>query len=462
MTPIKKIIIFCSVAAVLFFIPIIFRSVPSGNLWKGYRIVYVDETADEDYVADILKKAGCESVISLASQGFPVVLPVDSVERSLALSFADEDGYLAKRRAYFFDRGNRYRLYYIEDRYEGLAEDALRVFRNAGVDAGLDTQSVYPFIVPLVCIAFALLLCILSSHRLLFFVTALFPISFAVCVPFYSAASAGCLLLYALFIALRLWRRRGAFSFIKTDISVITFSAAAFTIACVSSLRSALLFTAAAGGIVFSLFAFSEAEKLYEVRYRFRPVPIRPAREMPLFTKKIMRGAVACASSIAVFFAASLFSTVFAASPFSRTARLEFPSAAGGSMTGSFPTLNEYVAWCWNTKTAPYRSIYEQKKYDKNPKDGDSIAFPRFTDSEQGISSTSVSMIFDKNFSDAVVGDIDALPYPAVEKLLKAQGENAHTGYAFSVSGGGGFLHTLLIIFALCMPSLFFVRSKLR
>ena len=71
-------------------------------------------------------------------------------------------------------------------------------------------------------------------------------------------------------------------------------------------------------------------------------------------------------------------------------------------------------------------------------------------------------MIFDKSFYDASVGDIDALPYPAVEKLIKAQGENTHAGYAFSVSGGGGLLHTLLIIFALCMPSLFFVRSKLR
>ena len=341
----------------------------------------------------------------------------------------------------------------VEDRYEELAEDALRVFRNAGVDAGLDTQSVYPFIVPLVCTAFTLLLCVLSPHRLLFSVTAVFPLSFAACVPFYSAASAGCLLLYALFIALRLWKRRGAFSFIKTDISVIAFSAAAFALACISSLRCALLFTAAAGGIVSALFAFSEAEKLYEARYRFKPVPIRPAREMPLFTKKIMHATAACASSIAVFLAAS---------PFSSAAQLEFPSATARSMTGSFPTLNEYVAWCWNTKTAPYRSIYDQKKYDKNPKSGDSVVFPRFSDSEKGISATSVSMIFDKSFYDASVGDIDALPYPAVEKLIKAQGENAHAGYAFSVSGGGGLLHTLLIIFALCMPSLFFVRSKLR
>jgi len=465
MTPIKKIIIFCSIAAVLFFIPLVFRSVPSGNLWKGYRIVYVDNTADEDYVSGILKNAGCENVISLASQKFPVMIPVDSVERSLALASADEDGYLAKRRTYFFDKGNRYRLYYIEDRYEGLAEDALRAFRNAGVDAGLDTQSVYPFIVPLVCTAFALLLCVLSSHRLLFFVTAVFPLSFTACVPFYSAASAGCLFLYALFIALRLWKRRGAFSFIKTDISVIAFSAAAFALACISSLRCALLFTAAAGGVVSSLFAFYEAEKLYEARYRFKPVPIRPAREMPLFTKKIMHAAAACASSIAVFLAASLFSSVstaFAASPFSSAAQLEFPSASARSMTGSFPTLNEYVAWCWNTKTAPYRSIYDQKKYDKNPKAGDSIVFPRFSDSEKGISATSVSMIFDKSFYDASVGGIDALPYPAVEKLIKAQGSRVHAGYAFSASGGGGLLHTLLVAFALCLPSILLVRSKMR
>nr|WP_180486164.1 hypothetical protein [Treponema socranskii] len=465
MSAVKKLSIFCSIAVLSIFVLFIFRTVPSGNLWERYRIVYVDDTADEDYVSGILKNAGCENVISLASQKFPVMISVDSVERSLALASADEDGYLAKRKAYFFDKGNRYRLYYIEDRYEGLAEDALRVFRNAGIDAGLDTQSVYPFIVPLVCTAFALLLCVLSSHRLLFFVTAVFPLSFTACVPFYSAASAGCLFLYALFIALRLWKRRGAFSFIKTDISVIAFSAAAFALACISSLRCALLFTAAAGGVVSSLFAFSEAEKLYEARYRFKPVPIRPAREMPLFTKKIMHAAAACASSIAVFLAASLFSSVstaFAASPFSSAAQLEFPSASAQSPAGSFPTLDEYVAWCWNTKTAPYRSVNAQSAHERHPKTGDSIVFPRFSDGDAGISETSVSMVFDKNFYDAALGDIDALPYPAVEKLIKAQGSRVHAGYAFSVSGGGGLLHTLLVAFALCIPSILLIRSKLR
>ena len=71
-------------------------------------------------------------------------------------------------------------------------------------------------------------------------------------------------------------------------------------------------------------------------------------------------------------------------------------------------------------------------------------------------------MVFDKNFYDAALGDIDALPYPAVEKLIKAQGSRVHTGYAFSASGGGGLLHTLLVAFALCIPSILLIRSKLR
>ena len=71
-------------------------------------------------------------------------------------------------------------------------------------------------------------------------------------------------------------------------------------------------------------------------------------------------------------------------------------------------------------------------------------------------------MVFDKNFYDAALGDIDALPYPAVEKLIKAQDAHVRVGYAFSASGGGGLLHTLLLAFALCIPSILLVRRKMR
>ena len=465
MTAIQKLSIFCSIAVLSLSVLFAFRTVPSGNLWERYRIVYVDDASDDDYAADVLKRAGCENVISLASQRLPVTLPMHSPEVSLALAFADDDGYLAKRRAYFFDRGAQYRLYYIEDRYASLAEDAVREFRTSGIAAGIDTQGVYPVIVPLICTAFALLLCFLSPHRSLFFVAAVFPVFFTACVPLYSAAASACLFLYGLFIALRLWGRRGAFSVVKTNPVLIAFFTASLIIVCASSLRSALLFVPVIVGTVSALAAFSIAERLYEARCRFTLIPIRPAPAIPLFTKATFRGTAACVSSIASLFAASLlssFSVGFAVSPFSHASALEFPSARVQSPTGSFPTLDEYVAWCWNTKTAPYRSVNAQSAHERYPKTGDTIVFPRYSDGEAGISETSVSMVFDKNFYDAALGDIDALPYPAVEKLIKAQGSRVHTGYAFSASGGGGFLHTLLVAFALCIPSILLVWSKMR
>ena len=458
-------LIFCSIAVVSLFVLFVFRTVPSGNLWERYRIVYVDDASDEDFAADVLKRAGCENVISLSSQRLPLTLPMHSPEVSLALAFADADGYLAKRKAYFFDRGAQYRLYYIEERYAPLAEDAIREFRAAGIAAGIDTQGVYPFIVPLICTAFALLLCFLSFHRFLFFVAAVFPVFFAACVPLYSTAASACLFLYGLFMALRLWGRRGAFSVVKTNPAVIAFFASSLIASCASSFRSALLFVPLAAGTLSALAAFSTGERLYEARYRFTLIPIRPARAIPLFTKATFRGTAACVSSIAVFFAASLlssFSIGFAASSFSHASALEFPSARAQSSAGNFPTLDEYVAWCWNTKTAPYRSVNAQSAHEQHPKTGDTVVFPRYSEGKAGISETSVSMVFDKNFYDAALGDIDALPYPAVEKLIKAQGSRVHAGYAFSASGGGGLLHTLLVAFALCLPSILLVRSKMR
>ena len=95
MTAIQKLSIFCSIAVLSLSVLFVFRTVPSGNLWERYRIVYVDDASDDDYAADVLKRAGCENVISLASQRIPVTLPMHSPEVSLALGFSDDDGYLA-------------------------------------------------------------------------------------------------------------------------------------------------------------------------------------------------------------------------------------------------------------------------------------------------------------------------------------------------------------------------------
>jgi hypothetical protein len=454
----KKILISACISMSSVVLLFLFWTVPSGNLWKGYRIMYVSSSCDNLYAESVIAKAGCTGVIDFASQNIPLVFPAGSPEVSLAASDADESGYLFRRSAYFFDKGGNYRLYYIPDEHEKNAEAAVSSLLQAGISCGIDIQTEYPWIIPVICFCFAVFLCILSPHRFVFSLSSVIPVFFAFCMPFYPGASAVCLLLYALFLMQQVWGRKNAFHFLTTNIPVIFFTAASVVIAVMTSFRCGLLFIAAAAGSLSVVYLLWEVEHRRTIKYSFVPVPIRPAESVPFITGKTVRGMAVCASFIMLLIAVSLVSSDFSQRS---SKQLQLPSAGKGGISDSLPSLDDYVVWCWNAESAPYRSVnasdYETEK--RKPKDGDTVRFPLYEDSSGRINENAMVLKYDADFRKKAVAQIDGLTFPAVEKLMKKQGKKFHAGYAFSTPGGSGFAYLVLMIVSMCIPIFFFVYT---
>ena len=454
----KKILISACLSVSSVVLLFLFKTVPSGSLWKGYRVMYVSSGCDNHYTENVIAKAGCTGVIDFASQNVPLALPAGSPEVSLAASDADRAGYLFRRNAYFFDKEGTYRLYYIPDEQEKNAESAVSSLAQAGISCGIDTQTEYPWVIPVLCVCFAVFLCILSPHRFVFGMAAVIPVFFSFCMPFYPGASAVCLLLYALFLMQQVWGRKNAFNFLITNIPVVFFTAASVIIAVMTSFLCGLLFASAAAGSLSVVYLLWEIEHRRNIKYPFVPVPIRSAESVPFMTGKTVRGMAACASFIMILIAVSLVS-----SDFSRhsSKRLLLPAAKGSRISDTLPSLDDYVIWCWNAESAPYRSVnssdYELGK--RKPKDGDTVSFPLYEDSAGRISKSAEVLQYDADFRKKAVAQIDGLTFPAIEKLMKKQGKKFRAGYAFSTPGGSGFAYLVLMIVSGCIPLLFFVYT---
>src|SRR5574344_671849 len=459
----RKFLISVSAAAAAVFLLVFFRSVPSGSLWKGYRIVYAAEECSENDVMKFLSDAGCRDIVNFSSQTVPLGLSPRTPEVSLAAADADSSGYLSKRDNYFFDRSGKYRVYYIPERNVKEAEKAAAAMDEAGISAGIDTQTGYPFIVPAVCVLFAVFLCIVSVHPIVTACGSVLPVLFSFCMPFYAGGAAVCLFLYALYLAQQVWGRSGAFMFVLKYIPSVLFAGAAAAVAVFSSLKGGLLFIAAAAGTCGALNALRIAEKRRDGRYSFVPVMIRPAGMTQIFTVNARRAVTVCASAICLLIAGSL---LFGRINASGEPDIQLPSSHGGGIGGNLPSLDDYVSWCWNAETLPYRSIAgnDSGRKERKPKDGDTVVFPAYEDSAEGITETDKKLVYDGSYRAETLMKIDSLQFPAVEKVLKEQGKASHAGYASSGSGGGGAGSMLLMTLALAVPVffMFYARRKSR
>ncbi|MCK9168974.1 MAG: hypothetical protein M0P01_01015 [Treponema sp.] len=456
-SPLNKMFIATGISVASVIIIFLFRFIPSDSLWKGYRIMYVSTGCDSSRIENAMEKAGCKGVIDLASQHVPLPLRADTPEVSLASAAQDKNGYLSRRAAYFFDKEKKYQLYYIPDSEVDKAENAVLLLQKKGISAGIHTQTGYPWLIPVVCLLFAVLLDILAVNRVIFICFSVIPVFFSICEPSYSGASAVCLLLYALFLVQQVWNRKNALSFILTNITVLFFTASSLVIAIMTSLRYGLIFAAVVTGTAAVMYVLLQAGRKKNKKYSFVPVMISVADATLFKTKKAKHGLAACAVFIILLTSILLFSADFS----HPSTRMQLPSARAGGIVDSFPSLDDYVVWCWKAKTAPYRSLNSFEKTEtEKPKDGDTVVFPQYAENKNGITESDVSLRFDSLFRKDMLAQIDNLNFPAVEKLLKKQGKFFHAGYAVSLSGGGT-MYLVLMIISFFIPLFFFTNMLL-
>ncbi len=438
----------------------VFRVIPASKLWSGYSVLYVPVQSDKALLRRTLEENGVTTYLSLENQTFPLALPKESPEYSLSAAGA-AGNYLDRRAGYFFDREHAFSVYYVPDRLEGELNRAVHELAEAGIAAGLNASSSYPWAAFVITLVFAAALVYFAERRILMLCATALGAYFALSLPFYSVASAMCLFLLAFFLSTKFWKRDGAVSSIKKNTVISVLMLLSVITIFLSGIKAAALFVAFLLAVLSASYIYFVASELSEQRFFFRPVLIRPASMVNALTPKNMHCVLGCFAATSLILVSAVFSlrNIEFSGEGAGGASVQLPSKNAAKKT--LPDLSDYVIWNWNTVTFPYRSLNDGVP--QEPKTGDMVVFPRYEEKNGRISSSLNSIVFDEQFKANAIQNIDSLPPTALEALLKKQGGFVKPGYAGSGTQSVSVLAFILLAFCALIPgALYLLFTKPR
>jgi len=436
---------------------LLFRTVPSGELWSGYSVLYVPSSSSDLSVRTALAESGIEHTVCLSGQYVPAAYGASSVETAMLLAniSAPEFEYLTRRNSYFFDSSSGYRLYYVPSSYRGRIPGCISRLSDMGITAGLDTSSAYPWVMPLVCAVFAALLVFLSADRRVCAAAAVIPVVYVFCAPFCTSAAAVCLLLVCIFSVSNLWRRKGAVRKLAGAGCVPVMAAAALVTSFSGPARAGFLFVLAAAGAGAVLLAAWQAGERGASGRSFVPVMIRPAGMIRMYEGKA--GAVLPAAA-AVLLAAVLVSVLSGSSSGKKSGgQVSLPAADAAVRAEELPDLDDYTRWLWNVGTYPYRPLSGNSAVDP-----DTVVFPRYESSGGMITEKDEIMRYDRQFRAAALDSVDRLPFDSIESVLKSQPGALSPGYRSSGEVGTGLFGMIMMGLSMLVPLAVYISTVTR
>mgnify|MGYP007069918993 CR=1 FL=1 len=419
-----------------------FKTVPMSQLWKGYRVLYVySKNVTEDDVLAILEKHGCADVISRSNQRLPVVSSVAPVQAQ------DEDSYIFRRDSFFTDKSNSAMLFYIPETHASRLEKAVRELSAfQGTVAGTDGKSSFPWVAPIIVLAFFCLLFAFAKNRVLFTLGSVFMILLAFCRPLYSVSAGSALFVFAFFLFHRLWNRAG---FMRTCLNSPYISVLALSPVLVilfASPLDALFYVLSALASLSLVYLFRAVEEKRERSYSFQPVLIRSATMIPVVGRigiRLFSALVLCVALIAGAYAFS--GTVSSLTESSSLPALPSPVASSSS---ELPDMSDMVVWTWNTVTFPYRKIDDNAA--RIPAENEAVTITDYIEADGKIVPVeNTAYVFNAKFREMIYDSVASLDYPALEKLLLKQGKNVHYGYSkrSGSSASEKFAPLILLVF---------------
>lgn len=437
-------------ALVSFFIVLIslfllvgFRTVPVSQLWKNYQVFYVysDELSEND-IFYVLEKNGVENTIYRGNQRFPVVSSASPVQPQTS------DSYIYARNAFFTDKTSSARVFYVPDsQRKNLDQAVTEISSFQNTICGTDGKSAFPWISPLVSLAFALVLLCFSHEKKLFLFSAVFPVLLSFCRPMYTVAASSIFLLFSFYLLQKIWQRR---NFKKTFLNspyALVFAFSPFLILIFSSIVNAVFYAISLLASVCSIKIYHAIEIRNLKKNDFAPVMIASSKMIPLIGHTGIR--LMGFMSLVLIFLGLCFSVLGKiSSPASSSARPALPSPVSKN-DSALPNLDDFFDWSWNTITFPYKKI--SSAFQK-PSYGETVSIPDYAENSDGLISGYESQIYtyDENFKDSVESQIEKLSYPALEKMMMEQGKNSYFGYSKGkVSSPEKFGKILLLLFVL-------------
>ncbi len=438
------------------------RSVSISQIWKGYRVLYVPESAPEESVLALLADSGCDGVISLSSQR----LPLSSKFFSTLLG---SSSYIQDRLGYFRDADGDYRLYYIPDNYEKESNLAVtRLIREEHLNAGLDAKESYPFLVPLVCLMLYAVLLVLSLKKFYFALPGLFVLLLSFSQPYYPVACGCCFFLFALFLVNRVWGRKGAVSTVFKNFYVdflILFSLLLFMAQSPRCFALSLLAIAASACAILFL---RELRIIKDRNSSFTYSLIFMARQIPILYQRTARYLLCLLVPLFTFLLLFIYSAKFSSSISSSGIRMPSPvqvSVMDSSAPESeypmdsvvLPNAEDYFSWAWGVISYPYVNLNSVTTTPHpSVQEGDKIILPRYEENSKGIKrKDEVVLTYNNSFRRDMEKVLDSLDYPAVEKLLVEQDRDVLVMYSAVTQRSGkrsDIFNLFSIILSLVVP----------
>ncbi|WP_027727627.1 hypothetical protein [Treponema sp. C6A8] len=429
-----------------------FRSVPQGRLWKKYSVLYVAAGAPEESVQKTLSENGVEKYACYTNQYVPLVLKENSPEASL-LRLSAKDSYLTKRQAFFFDKSQNYKLYYVPSSYKAQLEKTVAALNQQKISSGIDSNASYPFLIPLFVLVFSGILLGFAKNKVVYAVGAVYSVCFALCNPFYPVAASLIIVLLFFFVMSNLWKRQGVFELVRQSrIFLVLLAVVLLNIIC-SSLLTVVLFFFFVGGVFSALCIYSEIERYRISKLHFQSLFILPAKRIDYFSNKAFLILPVSVLAVFMFLMVSLVTTRTSAG--SHLSKITLPGKSG-ALSSELPQFDGYYKWNWKIQTSPYVSLNSSGGNDSSDiKLSQKIEFPYYEESDQKIEVKTKSFVFDEAFCNNSYNQIDNLYGNSVERILKSEGKDSTFGY---VSLNSYSMSTLSIIMILiCFFILLFI-----
>lgn len=425
MKEIKNYIYITSIFISIFLI-FLLKSVPNGQLWNEYNVLYVSNNISDNVVSQTLKNNHINDYISLNNQFLPINLSENSIEVALykIKSNNSENDYIKNRNLFFYDKNQKFRLYYIPVTNKEKIRKCISDFDKQHIAAGVDSSTIYPFILPLIIFALIIFLSFFATKKTIFISTSIFTLFFTICNPFYTVAISNCLLLLLLFVISNLWNRADFIKHILHTSFFIAIPAVCLIGAFSVSLKTGLLFICEIWGITSSLLLYESIENFVNSKKTFTPIYILPAKKIPLLAKKTKLILPVIFLSTCIILFTYIFTSINNIS--GHYSKINLP--AESNSVNELPQLEDYYKWVWNIKISPYLNINKSNFSDNY------VEFPVYIQNDSSLENDKKIFVYNQSFKDDVYNSIDDLQFNSVEKLLKSQGKTSNYGYIVSSS----------------------------
>ena len=390
----------------------VFRAVPSGRLWEGFRVLFVSSSFPLGDAVRILEENGVS----------------DSVHRS-GSGFFD---------AYFSDADNEFNLIYVPDYHGSELESAVSEMKGAGAsDVGLDGSGVYDVAVPVFCLLFFFALFVFSPSRIEFSLEGALAVLTVFSRPFPALSFSVCVSLFALAMLLRFKRGsspRSAFSVVKAlkstvrsgDVSLLSVLVVMFApvvvLFFVDFLCAISLFLSLATAVCildFCDFSRFGSAKLLSSGF-FKKCSVCALLVVSFFLGKFVQEKKAPSGS-----------DVAVSSPSDSSPSLPSPVSAEDA---SLPCAEDFAVSEWNRLSCMYRPLGEE--YGSGVQDGDSVSLTEYSEVDGAIvAEERKALVFNNDFRKMVY-DSTAESSNSMCGVLLSQSSGSF-GYSKAVSSGG-------------------------